>query len=86
MQLVLNLPPELETALSVEAARLGLPLSEYALRLVLAGRQSRPPLRSGSELLNYWQQEQLVATKPEIVDSSAHARKLRAEAEARSRA
>ena len=34
MTLTLNLPQELETRLATEAARLGLPVSEYALRLL----------------------------------------------------
>ena len=34
MNLVLELPPELEGELAAEAARLGLPLAEYILRLL----------------------------------------------------
>lgn len=33
MSIVLDLPPELESELAAEAARLRLPLSEYAARL-----------------------------------------------------
>jgi hypothetical protein len=53
MSLVLDLPPELETELATEAARFGLPLSEYVLRLITAGTGTRPALRSGAELLDY---------------------------------
>ena len=80
MSLVLDLPAELESELADEAARNGLPLAEYALRL-LAG-STRPSLRNGAELLAYWQNEGLVGTRSEIADSAAHARSLREKAHA----
>ena len=70
MSLVLDLPPELEIELAAEAARLGLPLPEYALRLLAGGRGPSPALRSGAELLAYWQGEGLVSTRSDIEDSS----------------
>jgi hypothetical protein len=85
LSLVLDLPPELESQLATEAARLGLPLPEYALRLLAGGRGPTPTLRSGAELLAYWQAEGLVGTRSEIADSSAHARNLREQAQKRSR-
>lgn len=84
MSLVLELPPELESELKAQAADAGLPLSEYALRL-LAGQSSRPALRSGAELLDYWRAEGLVGTRPEILDATAHARALREQAQLRAR-
>jgi hypothetical protein len=84
MSLVLELPPELESELAAQAADCGLPLSEYALRL-LAGQSSRPAVRSGAELIDYWQAEGLVGTRPEIVDAPAHARSLREQAQQRAR-
>ncbi len=86
MSLVLDLPSELENGLATEAARLGLPLSEYALRLIAAGRETRPALRTGAELLDYWQGAGLVGTRPEIADSRTHARTVRTQAEKRPRA
>jgi len=85
MSLVLELPSELEAELASEAMRLGLPLSEYALRLIAAGRGTRPALRTGAELLGYWQGEGLVGTRPEIADSQTHARDVREQAERRAR-
>jgi hypothetical protein len=38
MDLVLDLPAELESELTAEANRLGLPLKEYALRILAVGR------------------------------------------------
>ncbi len=81
MSLVLELPPELENELAAEAARLGLSLPEYALRLLAGGRGPNPPLRNGAELLAYWKVEELVGTRPEIADSAAHARDLREQAQ-----
>lgn len=83
MSLVLNLPPELETKLAAEAAQLGLPLAEYALRLLAEGVSARPVPRTGAELLAYWQNEGLVGTRPEITDAPAHARALREQAQRR---
>jgi hypothetical protein len=85
MSLVLELPPELETELAAEAARLGLPLSEYALRVLAGGRNLGPPLRNGAELVAYWQTEALVGTRPDVPDSVAHARDLREQAQRRAR-
>jgi hypothetical protein len=85
MSLVLDLPTELETELATEAARLGLPLSEYAVRLLAAGLGTRPALRSGAELLSYWQGEGLVGARPEIADSQSHARVLREQGERKRR-
>jgi hypothetical protein len=77
MSLVLDLPAELETALAAEAARLGLPLPEYVLRLLSGGPAPNPTPRTGAELLTHWQDEGLVGTRPEIADGPAHARALR---------
>ncbi len=83
MSLVLELPPELETELAAEAARLRLPLSEYALRLLATGRSADPKPSTGAELLVYWQSAGLVGTRPDIADAPGHARTLRQQAEKR---
>ena len=85
MTLVLELPTELETELAAEAARLGLPLEEYALRLLAAGPSACPKPSSGADLLAYWQNAGVVGTRPEIADPSAHSRSLRQKAEKRER-
>lgn len=85
MKLTIELPQELQHDLTAEAEALGLPLSEYALRLLLV----RPPLetmpRTGAELVAYWQRANLFGARPAIEDSQAYARRLRREAESRSR-
>jgi hypothetical protein len=83
MSLVVDLPPELETVLAAEAARLNLPLAEYALRLLAAGRIPNPKPRDGAELIAYWQSEGLIGTRTDIVDVAARARALRQKAEER---
>jgi len=85
MSLMLQLPPELESQLMVEASRMGLPLEEYIKRVLLAGRPPGPMPRNGSELLSYWQGEGLVGTRDDIPDSQQHARALRHRAERRER-
>ena len=86
MTLTLELPRELEEKLSVEAARLGLPLELYALRRLdeePAPIGTRP--RDGAELVAYWQCEGVIGSRPDVGDSQAHARKIRRQAERRTR-
>ena len=85
MSLVLDLPPELESELAAEAARIGLPLTEYAVHLLAGGLGTPTPPRNGAELLAYWQAEGLVGTRSEIADGPAHARNLREQAQRRER-
>jgi hypothetical protein len=83
MSIPLDLPSELESELSTEASRLNLPLPEYIVR-ILSTRQilSNPP-KTGAELIAYWQSEGVINSRPDIIDSQAHARSIRHEAEAR---
>jgi hypothetical protein len=85
MSLVLELPPQLESELAAEAARLRLPLAEYAMR-VLAGASvgDRKPT-NGAELVAYWEAKGLIGTRPDITDPAGHARELRQRAETRTR-
>jgi hypothetical protein len=85
MSLVLDLPADLESELTAEASRLGLPLPEYVLRLLAGGRTPSPLPRTGAELLAYWRREGLIGTRQDIADSSAHARTLREQAQRRAR-
>jgi hypothetical protein len=83
---MLDLPDELERELSAEAARLGLPLAEYALRVLRHGRLPAPEVelpRTGAEILAYWEREDLLGTAKEITDPAEHARQLRRQAERR---
>ena len=84
MTVTIDLPEELETELNEEAEQLKLTLPEYALR-VLEMRNVKSNLKDGADLVSYWQGEGLIGSKPEITDSQEHARKLREEAERRTR-
>lgn len=88
MPLTINIPPSLEHELSAEAERLGLPLPEYALRVLAVrrtGAANDAPL-TGADLVAFWQAEGLIGARPEIADAQAHARQLRHRAERRTRA
>jgi hypothetical protein len=85
MSLTLELPAELAAALEAEASRLGLSLGDYALRLLASAGPHRDDVRTGADLVAYWHREGLIGTRPDIADSSAHARALRDQAEHRDR-
>ena len=72
MTLKIELPTDLERELSAEADRLGLPLPEYALRLLSPPGSSGKPA-NGAELVDYWRTESLIGSRPEIEDSQEHA-------------
>lgn len=77
MTITLHLPPELEQKLAAEASRRGVPLSDYLLLVLSNGGQAAPSVRTGAELVAYWQQAGVVGTRPEVSDSQQHARGLR---------
>jgi hypothetical protein len=51
MRIMLDLPQELERELSLEAAQLGLPLAEYALRILTTGRIVGNVPKTGVDLM-----------------------------------
>ncbi|MGH7202058.1 MAG: hypothetical protein ACREJB_15750 [Planctomycetaceae bacterium] len=86
MSLTLDLPAELADALAAEAARLGLSLPDYAVRLLAAARPLSEDVHSGAELVAYWQAAGVVGSRPDLTDSPAHARSLRQRAARRQQA
>ena len=86
MSITLDLPAELANELSAEAARLGMPLSGYVLQILAKGRALAQVPKTGAELVEYWQREELFGSRRDIADSQARARELRAQAEVRARA
>ncbi len=86
MSIRLDLPLEIESELSTEASRLNLPLSEYILQILSVRPVLSNPLKTGAELVAYWQAEGVINSRSDIIDSQVHARHLRHEAETRSRA
>ena len=85
MTLTVELPPALESELTAEAGRLGLPLPEYALLVLSTGRVLASPPQTGAELVQYWKQAGVIGSRPDILDSQEHARVLREQAEKRTR-
>ena len=85
MNLVIDLPPQLENALATEATQLGLPLPEYVVRVLRARQETAPAPRNGAELVAYWESEGVIGMRPDIEDSQAHARVLREQAKRRGR-
>ena len=83
MTITLDLPQELERELAHEAARLGLPVEQYALRLLSRDRGAGDLPKTGAELVDYWRREGLIGYRPDISDSASHARRLRHKAERR---
>ena len=87
----LDVPKALFSALKREAKSLGLPLPEYVLLLLIHRGAAQPPLsalKTGSELVAYWQTERVISTRTDIKrtpDSASYARQLRARAESRTR-
>ena len=85
MSITLDLPAELEAELVAEATQLKLPLTEYILQVLLGRSLLQNPPRTGAELVAYWERVGAIGSRPDIVDSQAHARQLRREAEQRER-
>ena len=83
MSITLELPEDLESALTTEAAHLGLSLSEYTLRLLSTRILPASVPTTGAALVAYWQREGVIGTRPDIPDSQAYARQLRHRAERR---
>lgn len=83
MPLTLDLPDDLEATLAQEAARLGLSVPDYALRLLTTARPPAPDVRTGADLVAYWQAEGLAGSRPDLLDSPAEARRLREQAQRR---
>ena len=85
MSLTLDLPEDLENELSAEAAQLGLSLPEYVLRVLSIGFFIGKKPKPGAELVEYWQNEELIGTRLEITDSQKYAQQIREQVERRTR-
>jgi len=83
MPQTVELPEDLADALTNEASRLGLSLRDYAIRLLTSARSSASSVRSGADLVAFWQAEGVVGNRPDIVDSQSEARCLRDQAHRR---
>ena len=77
MTITLDLPQELENALSIGAKQVGVSLQEYLLQVLYTSLRVGHKPKTGAELVEYWQSEGLIGTRPDIIDSQAHARQIR---------
>lgn len=84
MTITIELPRDLEDELKAEAERLGLPLSEYALRILAMARRPEERPKTGAELVAYWRKEQVIGGRPLETDSPKLAREIRSRAQLRS--
>lgn len=85
MNITLELPYELEHELADEAERRGLSLHEYALRVLITGLTADKRPVTGAELVDFWREEGLIGSRPDIQDAQVYARSLRHQAEMRVR-
>ncbi|AFZ56667.1 hypothetical protein H6G54_00210 [Anabaena cylindrica FACHB-243] len=85
MSINLNLPPELEKELHTEASQLNVPLSEYILRILFTRKVADNLPKTGSELVEYWENEGVINSLFNITNSQAYSRELRHQAETRER-
>ncbi len=82
MSIVIDAPQQLESELSTKAGRVGQTLQEYVLNLLRSSVTSSQKLKTGAELVEYWKNEGVIGTRPEISDSQSYTHQLREEAEA----
>jgi hypothetical protein len=85
MTLSLDLPKDLEADLTARAAREGVPVETYALRLLSASRDGASRVQTGAELVEYWRREGVIGSRPDVADSQSHAREIRDAAQRRQR-
>lgn len=83
MTLTLELPADLGVMLAAEAARRGLALADYAVKVLTEGRAAEVMPRTGAELVEYLTREGVIGSRPDILDSQQFARELRKQAERR---
>lgn len=68
MSLTLDLPKDLELRLTAEATRLGLPIEQYALRLLGDVPKTEKQPANGAELVAFWHREGVIGSRPDIKD------------------
>lgn len=76
MSLSIDVPQDLERDLSAAAAREGVDPREFALRALRAAVHF-DPVRTGKDLVAFWEAENLIGSRPEIQDSQERARTIR---------
>lgn len=80
MPRTVELLDDLADALTDEASRLGLSLSDYAVCLLTSARLTAAPIHTGADLVAFWRAESLTGSRTDIADSQAEARRIREQA------
>jgi hypothetical protein len=83
MSITLDVPEALVGELTVEARRAGLPLNDYVATLLVAARTASSLPRTGADLVEYWREQGVIGSRPDISDSHNHAEEIRRRAEQR---
>lgn len=86
MGLNVNLSTDAQNRLNAQAAALGLNPEDFAANLLEASLAAKEEHKLvGAQLVEYWRAEGIIGSRPDITDSVAHSRKLRRQAERRSK-
>ncbi|MBX9580008.1 MAG: hypothetical protein K2X87_06830 [Gemmataceae bacterium] len=85
MTLTLELDAELAEVLAEEAARKKMSLPDYAVYLLTITVPPPPPLKTGADVVAYWESEGLIGSRPDITDPEAHSQVMRAKSNGRHR-
>jgi hypothetical protein len=83
MSITLEIPSPLLTTLAEQAAGAGVPIDEFALRVLSNYLRPVPSARTPAEVMAAWRSEGLIGDGSAVPDSPALARELRTKAERR---
>jgi hypothetical protein len=83
MSAILSIPDALETELRAQAARLGIPMPQFALQLLESGLSAMEKPKNGAEMVDYWQKLGLIGFRQDITDTESCYRDLRRQSQAR---
>lgn len=83
MPQTIELPDELADALTDEASRAGMSLPDYAVHILSAVRPPVTAVRTGADLVAFWQAQGLLGPRAGDADSPEEARRLRDQAQRR---
>jgi hypothetical protein len=79
----LSIPDDLAGVLTGVASNLGMSMPDYALQVLSSVNQPTSSIKTGAELVAYWESAGVIGSRPDITDSQAYARKLREQAQRR---
>jgi len=83
MNTILAIPDALEMELHAQAAKLGIPMPQFALQLLKSGLAAIEKPKSGAEMVDYWINLGLIGSRADILDTEACYRDLRRQSQFR---